>query len=186
MTNLLKTTLVIIGAITALVSSASYADQNRRAGDTENLFLSIASALLVSEADSYASLDRPQHSRHSREHRPNVPLRDFPARNFHSDGYHSGSFTSEPVRGGSSRRTRIITNPYPSRPVTGVSFTGIEHDAVHINDVITYPRKRLISHRGYSLSLYHPSQFLNTRGYVDYISVKAKRKEYFTVTFHYD
>ncbi len=63
---------------------------------------------------------------------------------------------------------------------------GIDHEAVHINDVITYPRKRVISRRGYSLSLYHPSAFLATRGYVDYISVKAKRREYFTVTFHYE
>lgn len=183
MTNLIKLTLISLSTAAILASSAAYADHDRRNNATQDSLLSVVADTLL-----HATLDRPQRSRHGRGYRQD---RDYSARNFagrHSDrdGYSGSSFTSEPVRGGSSRRTRIISNPYPNRPVTGVSFTGIDHDAVHINDVITYPRKRLISHTGYSLSLYHPSRFLNARGYVDYISVKAKRKEYFTVTFHYE
>lgn len=183
MTNLLRTTLASLAIAVILGSSAAYADHGRRGNDTENLSVNI-----VADAVLHATLDRPQRPRHGRKYRHDRDnsARGFDGRHFNRDGYGGASFTSEPIRGGSSRRTRIIENPYPNRPLTGVSFTGIDHDAVHINDVITYPRKRLISHTGYSLSLYHPSQFLNTRGYVDYISVKAKRKEYFTVTFHYE
>lgn len=188
MTNLTRATLISLAAALILGSSAAYADHGRRNNDVENLLLNVASAFLDTEAAHYAILDRDQRSRHGREYRRDRDnsARDFGGRHSNRDSYSGASFTSEPVRGGNSRRTRIIENPYPNRAVTGVSFTGIDHDAVHINDVITYPRKRLISYRGYSLSLYHPSQFLNTRGYVDYISVKAKRKEYFTVTFHYE
>lgn len=183
MTNPIRMTLLSLATIAVLGSSAAYGDHGRRDNGTEDLLLNV-----VAETFLHAALDRPQRSHHSRGYRHD---NDTSARNFggrHSDriGYGGASFTSEPIRGGSSRRTRIIANPYPNRPLTGISFTGIDHDVVHINDVITYPRKRLISHTGYSLSLYHPSRFLNTRGYVDYISVKAKRKEYFTVTFHYD
>ena len=98
----------------------------------------------------------------------------------------SHSFTSQPIRGGSSRRTRIIDNPYADRRVTGITLTGIDNDIVHVEDVVGYPGRYFISHRGYTLSGHHPERFINTNGYIDYISVKAKRKEYFTVTFHYD
>lgn len=188
MTNLTRTTLITLAAALILGSSAAHADHGRRNNNVEDLLLNVASTFLVTEAVQHAVLDRERRSRHGREYRyeRDNSARDFGGRHSRGNRYDGASFTSEPIRGGSSRRTRIIENPYPNRPLTGVSFTGIEHDAVHINDVITYPRKRLISHTGYSLSLYHPSRFLNARGYVDYISVKAKRKEYFTVTFHYE
>lgn len=183
MTKLIRTTLVALATAAILGSSAAHADQGRRDNDTGYQLLNV-----VADAVLHAALDQPQRPRHGREYRHdrNNSARGFAGRHSNRDGYGGASFTSEPIRGGSSRRTRIIENPYPNRPITGVSFTGIDHDVVHINDVITYPRKRLISHTGDSLSLYHPSRFLNTRGYVDYISVKAKRKEYFTVTFHYE
>ncbi|MFT7470831.1 MAG: hypothetical protein ACI8XU_000724 [Kiritimatiellia bacterium] len=188
MTNLTRATLLYLATTLILGSSAAYADHGRRSNDVEDLLLNVASAFLVTQAGQYAVLDRDQRTRYGRGYRRDRDnsTRGFGGRHSNRDGYSGASFTSEPVRGGSSRRTRIVENPYPNRAVTGISFTGIDHDAVHINDVITYPRKRLISYTGYSLSLYHPSQFLNTRGYVDYISVKAKRKEYFTITFHYE
>lgn len=185
MTHLTRTTLISLAAILTLGSGAVYADHGRRNNEVEDLLLNVATAFLVGEAAQHATLDRGQRSRHGREYRDNS-ARSFGGRHSNRDGYGGASYTSDPIRGGSSRRTRIVENPYPNRPLTGISFTGIDHDAVHINDVISYPRKRLISRAGYSLSLYHPSRFLNTRGYVDYISVKAKRKEYFTVTFHYE
>lgn len=183
MMNPIRMTFVSLAAALILGSSAAYGDHSRRNIDAEDLLLNIVADNLL-----HAALDRPQRSRHGRRysHEAGNSARDFGGRHSNRIGYGGASFTSEPIRGGSSRRTRIIANPYPNRPLTGVSLTGIDHDAVHINDVITYPRKRLISHTGYSLSLYHPSRFLNARGYVDYISVKAKRKEYFTVTFHYE
>jgi hypothetical protein len=190
MTNLTRTRTLLKSLATTLIlgSSAAYADHGRRNSDVENLLLGVASAFLATEAVQHVALDRGQRSRHGRDYRDDLDnsARGFNGRNSNRSGYGGTSFTSEPIRDGKSRRTRIIENPYPNRPLAGVSFTGIERDAVQINDVITYPRKRLISHRGYSLSLYRPSQFLNTRGYVDYISVKAKRREHFTVTFHYE
>ena len=188
MTNPVRTTLVALTTILILGSSAAYAGHARGSNALESLLLNVAPTFLVSEAVQHAAHYSPQRSRNRREYhgRRDNSARGSNDRRSNWDSYDRMSFTSEPIRGGSSRRTRIIENPYPNRPVTGISFTGIERDAVHINDVITYPRKRLISHTGYSLSLYHPSQFLTTRGYVDYISVKAKRREYFTVTFHYD
>lgn len=188
MTHVIRTTLATLSTALILGSSAAYADHDRSDYRAEDFLLGIASALLVDDSVHPATLDGPQRSRHGRGYHQgrNDSARDFSGRHSNRDGYGGASFTSEPIRGGSSRRTRIVENPYPNRPLTGISFTGIEHDAVHINDVITYPRKRLISRSGYSLSLYHPSRFLNARGYVDYISVKAKRKEYFTVTFHYE
>jgi hypothetical protein len=174
--------------VVVLGSSAAYADHGRRDLDSSDLLLGIASSYLASEVLGHTVSDRPHRSRYDRGYRPehSNSARGYARGHSDRDRYRGASYTSEPIRGGSSRRTRIIENPYPNRPVSGISFAGIEHDAVHINDVITYPRKRVISRGGYSLSLYHPSRFLNTRGYVDYISVKAKRKEYFTVTFHYD
>lgn len=183
MANLTRTILLSLAATLTLGSSVAYADHDRRDSETGDLLLAV-----LTDAVLHAALDRPQRSRYGREYRHDRDnsAHGFGGRHSNRGGYGGASFTSEPIRGGRSRRTRIIENPYPNRPITGISFTGIDHDAVHINDVITYPRKRLISHTGYSLSLYHPSRFLNTRGYVDYISVKAKRKEYFTVTFHYE
>jgi len=179
MTNLIRISLASLAITAILGSSAVYADHGRRNIDAEDFLLNAALSV---------ALDRPQRSLHGREyrHERDDSARNDRGRHANREGYDGASFTSEAIRGGKSRRTRIIENPYPNRPVIGVSFTGIDHNAVHINDVITYPRKRLISRAGYSLSLYHPSRFLNTRGYVDYISVKAKRKEYFTVTFHYE
>ena len=186
MTTLPRTTLIPLAATLILGSTAAYADHGNN--NVEDLQLNVASTFLATEAVQHAVLDRDQRSRYGHDylHDRNNPARNLDGRHSNRGSYGGASFTSEPIRGGSSRRTRIIENPYPNRPLSGVSFIDIEHDVVHINDVITYPRKRLISHTGYSLSLYHPSRFLNSRGYVDYISIKAKRKEYFTVTFHYE
>ncbi len=183
MTNSIRTILSTLTTAVILTSNAAYADHGHRNSAVEDRLLNV-----VAETFLHAALDRPQGSRYERGYRNDRgnSARGFGGRHSNRASHGSASFTSEPIRGGSSRRTRIISNPYPGRPVTGMTFTGIDHEAVHINDVITYPRKRLISHTGYSLSLYHPSRFLNARGYVDYISVKAKRKEYFTVTFHYE
>lgn len=183
MTKLIRTALLSLATTLILGSSAAYGDHGRRDNDTESPLLNVVAGAVL-----HAALDHSQRPRNDREYRHDRDnsARGFGGRHSNRDGYGRASFTSEPIRGGSSRRTRIIENPYPNRPITGISFTGIDHDAVHINDVITYPRKRLISHTGYSLSLYHPSRFLNTRRYIDYISVKAKRKEYFTVTFYYE
>lgn len=100
--------------------------------------------------------------------------------------YRSFSYTSPPLRGGSSRRTRIIENPYADRLVTGITLTGVDNRQVHIKDVAAYPGRYLLSPLAYSLSQYERPRFINTQNYIDYISVAAKRKEYFTVTFHYD
>ncbi len=96
------------------------------------------------------------------------------------------SYTSQPMRGGSSRRTRIIENPYSDRIVTGITLTGIDNDFVHIKDVVSYPGRYFLSPLRYTLSRYLPARYINTGHYIDYISVAAKRKEYFTVTFHYE
>ncbi|MFT6093521.1 MAG: hypothetical protein ACJA2Q_001421 [Pseudohongiellaceae bacterium] len=100
--------------------------------------------------------------------------------------YGSFSYTSPPLRGGSSRRTRIIENPYADRLVTGITLTGLDRQQVHIKDVVAYPDRYLLSPLNYSLSQYDRPRFINTQNYIDYISVAAKRKEHFTVTFHYD
>lgn len=185
MTALFRMTLIALATCLTLSPAAAFADHGRRDNDTTQLLLGIASSLLVSDAVSQLDRDRPGRSRHDRGYENSFERGFNRGTNSRRHGF-GASYTSEPIRGGSSRRTRIIENPYPGRAITGISFTGIDHDPVHINDVITYPRKRLISRRGYSLSLNHPSPFLGARGYVDYISVKAKRKEYFTVTFHYE
>lgn len=100
--------------------------------------------------------------------------------------YNSFSYTSQPLRGGSSRRTRIIENPYAGRFVTGSTLTGINTNQVHIKDVVAYPGRFLLSPLAYSLSQYDRPRFINTQTYIDCISVAAKWKEFFTVTFHYD
>ena len=96
------------------------------------------------------------------------------------------SYTSPPLRGGSSRRTRIIENPYSDRIVTGITLTGIDNGIVHIEDVVSYPGRYFLSPLDYTLSGYLAERYINTGHHIDYISVKAKRKEYFTVTFHYE
>ncbi len=192
---LFTTALFALSACLTLGSTAALANHGRGDSDPTQLLSGIASTFPVADVTRESGQDRHRHSRHDRGFGDSVE-RDFNhgrsnsgydnrGRNSNRHGF-GPSYTSEPIRGGSSRRTRIIENPYPGRAITGISFTGIDHDVVHINDVITYPRKRKISHHGYSLSLYHPSPLLSARGYVDFISVKAKRREYFTVTFHYD
>lgn len=186
MTNTASRTVVALSTFLIFSANVAYADHEHRGNGGADIWLGIATAVLASEV-----LDNTAQQRHSRRDRSydGYDNRDYDrARNHQGrNGRHdfAASYTSEPIRGGSSRRTRVIENPYPNRPLTGITFTGIDRDVVHINDVISYPRKQLLSRRGYSLSLYHPSRFLSARGYVDYISVKAKRKEYFTVTFHY-
>jgi hypothetical protein len=114
---------------------------------------------------------------------------DFRANEYRRENrreYRSFSYTSPPLRGGSSRRTRIIENPYADRLVTGITLTGVDSHQVHIKDIVAYPGRYLISPFGYSLSQYDRPRFISTASYINHISVAAKRKEYFTVTFHYD
>lgn len=186
MKKTLHTTLFFLSAFLIIGSGTAYADNGYRNFDASELLIGIATGYLVLDTARDFSEDRIIRSRHDRgyNHDSRNPSRIFD--NGHDNSYSRKSVTSEPIRGGSSRRTRLVTNPYPNRALSGISFTGIDRGDFHINDVITYPSKRLISRRGYYLSLFEPSQFLNTRGYVDSISVKAKRKEYFTVTFHYE
>ena len=100
---------------------------------------------------------------------------------------HSNLYTSEPVRGSNERRTRVIRNPYPHRYVTGITLTGLDDDYVHVRDLIAYPYKRRLSDQGFSLSNHHPTQYVPVQGYLlDYISIAAKKKNYFTATFHYN
>ncbi|MFT4888010.1 MAG: hypothetical protein ACJAY7_000951 [Pseudohongiellaceae bacterium] len=113
-------------------------------------------------------------------------FRDNQKRRIDQQQFRSFSYTSPPLRGGSSRRTRLIENPYADRLVTGITLTGVDSQQVHIEDVVAYPGRYLLSPLAYSLSQYERPRFINTQNYIDYISVAAKRKEYFTVTFHYD
>ena len=186
MKKTLRTTLLSLSAFLIIGSGTAYADHDNRNLDASDLLIGIATSYLASDTARDFAEDRTVSSRRDRgySHDSRNSSRSFGTR--HDNGYGRNSITSEPIRGGSSRRTRIVTNPYPNRALSGISFTGIDRGTAHINDVITYPHKRLISRRGYSLSIFEPSRFLSTRGYVDYISVKAKRKEYFTVTFHYE
>ncbi len=197
MTTALTTTLYACSLVVILGSSMVNADDGHSNYNASHSLLDIASAYLLDEPTDHFARGRSARSRYERGFARHTSNRNdsygnrshndsFDNRHSGRHGYGESSYTSEPIRGGSSRRTRVIDNPYPNRPVTGLTFTGIEHEAVHVKDVISYPRKRLISPRGYSLSLHHPSRFIRTRGYIDYISVQAKRKEYFTVTFHYD
>ncbi|MEX0963566.1 MAG: hypothetical protein WDZ52_05930 [Pseudohongiellaceae bacterium] len=191
MANLFRIILLTLSTSVILAPGSAWAEHSQRDVEAGQSLPGLVSSFLAENASDKRLPDRHDRTRRDRGYE------DFHGRNYH--GLHErepqhrnsarhdilASFTSAPIRGGSSRRTRIIENPYPNRPINGISFSGIDHHAVHINDVITYPRKRLISHQSYSLSLHHPKRLLSTRGYVDYISVKAKRKEYFTVTFYY-
>ena len=195
-----KTLLLSFSLLLAIGSAPTRADDSFGGVNAANLLLTLTAAYLIQDQlhDGFrqervlvAQRDR-RLRRHSRDHRrdynrsrirhPGAQHRRT-ANNRHA---HTRSYTSQPVRGGSSRRTRIIENPYSNRLVTGITLTGIDNDFVHLEDVIAYPARRQINHRDFTLSSYHPPQFINTRGHIDYISVQAKRKEYFTVTFHYD
>ena len=167
-------------------------------GDGLSMILNIAAAVLMDDG-------RQRHVNDRREYDHNLSRSHNHSYNRNPNGYNyraynrihnarperrgafsrQNSFTSQPIRGGDSKRTRIIDNPYPDRRVVGITLTGIDNEVVHVEDVVSYPARRTISHRGYSLSLFHPERHINTRGHIDYISVKAKRREYFTVTFHY-
>lgn len=147
--------------------------------DRSTLLSSLCLALIAITASlsplSHADHERRysyEHARH--ENRPNHELRRF------------DSYTSPAIRGGSSRRTRVIENPYSQRLVTGITLNGIDNHSVHIKDVVGYPGRYFLSPLAYSLSAYEPARYINTHNYIDYISVAAKRREYFTVTFHYD
>ena len=110
MTNLTRATQLSLATTLIIGSSAIYADHGQRNNDVESLLLNVASAFLVTEAAQYSMLDREQRSRHSRGYRRD---RDNSAhslcgRHSNRDCYSGASFTSEPVRGGSSRRTRTV------------------------------------------------------------------------------
>jgi hypothetical protein len=160
-------------------------------GLAQLLNLSAEYLLINDQANHYQSHQRDRRHDRQKDHRG---ASRFNA-NDHRRGFRaqpgrpaigSYSFTSQAIRGGSSRRTRVIDNPYPGRRVTGITLTGIDNDIVHVKDVIAYPGRYALSHRAYTLSAYHPERYVNARGYIDYISVQAKRKEYFTLTFHYE
>lgn len=196
MSGFAKTTMISCSLVLAFSSAAVKADDRHAEFDSIGLLLNIAAQTILQ--DNYRQLAQDdRRSRRSRDYRrardsqfsPNYQFspgrkRDQKRSDRREHGMHS--YTSPPVRGGSSRRTRIIENPYGNRIVTGITLTGIDNDIVHIKDVISYPRRQLISPFSYSLSAYQPSSYINTGDYIDYISVQAKRKEYFTVTFHYD
>lgn len=195
MTQIFKNTAASCSLILIMCSGSVNADNN---GNELNELLDIALTYFldqsINQSTSYVAsneLDRPQRGRsyssHNSRYRDSYRNRDSYNKHSNRRGYGEESYTSKPIRGGgSSRRTRVVYNPYPNRSVSGITFSGMDHDIVHIKNVIAYPRKKLISHRGYSLSLNHPDRFLTTRDYIDYISIQAKRREYFTVTFHYD
>lgn len=185
-----KTTMISCSLLLAFSSVAVKADDRHFDFDGIGLLLNIAAESILQ--DNYRQLAQDdRRSRRSREYRRSYNSQFIPnykrgQKRSDNPGHGMHSYTSPPVRGGSSRRTRIIENPYANRIVTGVTLTGVDNNIVHIKDVISYPHRQLISPFSYSLSAYQPSRYINTRDYIDYISVQAKRKEYFTVTFHYD
>lgn len=126
--------------------------------------------------------DRSSHN----SHYVDIRRHDDRGRVVYREPRYIASFTSEPIRGGSSRRTRIIENPYANRIVTGITIRGIDRDFVHVEDIIAYPYRTRLSPLGFTLSKQHPPRYIRTNDYIEYISVAAKRKEYFVVTFHYD
>ena len=200
---------LLAGLLVMVNPTSAKADEYYSDGDGLSMILNIASSFLIEDSRQRYSDDHRDQRRESRNNRSRnqggysdnrnrgngysgnrTSNRNYGERSSNRQGRHGvinnrNSFTTQPVRGGSSRRTRIIENPFPDRRVVGVTLTGIDNDVVHVEDVVAYPQRRRISHRGYTLSLYHPERHINTRGFMDYISVKAKRKEYFTVTFHY-
>ena len=201
----------LAGLLVMVNPTTAKADGYYSDSDGLSMIINIASAYLIEDSLQRNIEDRRDRRHDARRYNERYDDRSFNARDLNGRGFnHNGfnasrnnglrpshrtagrgvfnsrnSFTSQPIRGGDSRRTRIIENPYPDRRVTGVTLTGIDSNVVHVEDVVAYPRRQIISHRGYSLSIFHPERHINTRGFIDYISVQAKRKEYFTVTFHY-
>lgn len=189
MTGLVKSSMISCALVLAFSSAAVRADDLYSDFSDIGLLLNIAAEAIIQDSlVELAQNDRRYRGERGYRRSPGAHVSPKNRRGFKGSdrrGYGS-SYTSQPVRGGSSRRTRIIENPYSNRLVTGITLTGIDNDIVHIKDVISYPHRQLISPFSYTLSAYEPSRFINTRNYIDYISVQAKRKEYFTVTFHYD
>ena len=110
MTNLTGATQLSLAKTLIIGSSATYADHGYRNNDVEFLLLNVASAFLVTEAAQYTIIYREQRSRHGsgyRRDRDNS-AHSFGDRHSNRDCYSGASFTSEPVRGGSSRRTRTV------------------------------------------------------------------------------
>jgi len=182
--KLAKTLLLTSGALLSL-----FLAKPAQADDEISPLLDLAAQYLQAEqAQLLLAQERPPRRRPRRhdfrefvrEHKQYRPGR--PARG----DYAHYSYTSPPLRGGSSRRTRIIQNPYSNRIVTGITLTGIDDGMVHIKDVVSYPGRHYLSPLGYTLSGHLPPHHINTWQTIDYISVAAKRKEFFTVTFHYD
>ena len=130
-----------MSAFLIIASGTAYADHDNRNLDASYLLIGIATSYLASDAARNVSEDRTVSSRRDRvySHDSRNSSRSFG--NIHDNGYSAKSVTSEPIRAESSRRTRIVTNPYPNRALSGISFTGIDRGTVYINDVITYPRK---------------------------------------------
>lgn len=176
--------------LTAVISTHLQADtQNRRW--TQLQLSSPMLQLAELSLDPESQTNRQRRPRHTPYHGERQNDSYHSGYGFSSDreprrDYYTASYTSPPLRGGSSRRTRIVENPFSDRLVTGITLTGIDNRPVHLRDIVGYPGRFLLSPLGYTLSQYERPRFINTRHYIDYISVAAKRKEYFTVTFHYD
>ena len=110
MTNLTGATPLSLATTLAQGSSAAYANHGHRNNGTEDLLLNVALTFLVTEAAQYTIIYREQRSRHGsgyRRDRDNS-AHSFGDRHSNRDCYSGASFTSEPVRGGSSRRTRTV------------------------------------------------------------------------------
>jgi len=199
-----KRTLIALGVLSGILFSMPSHAGGLFDDDDFQLLLGITAGYLAND-HSFQVIDanfprrRDRHSGyHEENHNRYYSGNHYSNRNYSNRHYDRGfrpgprdiygpaSFTSEPIRGGSSRRTRVIANPYSNRVVTGITLTGIDNNYVHIKDVVGYPGRHLLSPLGYTLSAYEPPRFINTGHYIDYISVAAKRREYFTVTFHYD
>lgn len=211
MSRIKRTAMLACLLCPSAFTPVAMADHSLFGDDGIDLLLGLTANYLLEDQIQVASDDRRsrrqgyhQNSRDSsRRYNRNNERRDYRNNNRRNPGYYERgfdrnagrpnrrdyafrSYTSEPIRGGSSRRTRIIGNPYSDRLVTGITLTGIDNDIVHIEDVVAYPGRQFLSPLGYTLSAYTPPRFINTGHYIDYISVAAKRREYFTVTFHYD
>ena len=192
MIRICKISLVTSGLYLLLVATPALAnDDYYRGGDRLDLLLELTVDFLLHAKQRPIILadHRPRRRDHHLEYRQDYREPSRHDQNFahaHRNDYGFRSHTSQPIRGGSSRRTRVIENPYSDRLVTGITLTGIDNDYIHVKDVIAYPARQYLSPLAYTLSRFHPPRFINTGHYIDYISVQAKRKEYFTVTFHYD
>ena len=178
----------LLASIAAFIPIAAAADSSLdRLFDLSGLLVEDHSLrLALNDGDRRRDRYSAYHGDNKRHRRSDFQGSRFSPPNARSRDYGFHSYTSPPLRGGSSRRTRIIENPYSHRLVTGITLTGIDDGIVHLKDVVAYPGRYHVSPLAYTLSAFHPSRFISTGGFIDYISVAAKRKEYFTVTFHYD